>query len=150
MTGLHEFIIKLDRPLNETFKTESGLEFYGNDRFHVDRLSNRVAKVVSTPVFHETPIKAGYEVMIEPTIFHKQIYRAKEQDYTNLVDKEKGLWRVIPQMIILYRKDKSHQWEGYLQNVLVEPIIEKEKEIKSSLILPQAKIKFKRQMPTIV
>ena len=70
MIGLHEFIIEL-QPLNETFKTESGVELYGHKDFAVDRLSNRIGKVISVPVFQETIIKEGDEVMIEPSVFHK-------------------------------------------------------------------------------
>lgn len=137
MTGLRDFIIKLDKPLNETFKTESGLELHGHADFSVDRLSNRVAKVMATPLFVDTPIKKGYEVMIEPTILYKQSYQGVKQHYTSLIDKDEMLFKVTPNMIILYREHESDEWKGHLQNLMVEQIKEDEPVIKTSLIIPE-------------
>lgn len=145
MKSIREFIIKLDKPLNETFKTENGTELYAHADFSVDRLSNRVAKVVATPLFGDSPIKEGYDVMIEPTILYKQIYRGVKQHYTNLVDKNDMLFKVTPNMIILYRETPQDEWKGHLQNLMVEQIPEDEPIIKTSLMLPKmAKPKFKK------
>ncbi|WNH10049.1 hypothetical protein [Thalassobellus suaedae] len=151
MKGIRDFIIKLDKPLNETFKTEKGVEIYAHQDFSVDRLSNRVAKVMATPMFIETPIEVGYEVMIEPTILYKQIYRGVKQGYTSLIDKDDNLFKVTPNMIILYRKDENDTWKGHLQNLMVEQIKEEEPVIKTSLLLPEnSKPKFKKGVANVL
>lgn len=153
MKGLHDFIIELKKPLNDTFKTESGAEFYANKDFSVDRLSNRVAKVVSVPLFLESEIKDGYEVMIEPTILHKQIFQGVKQDYTSYVDRSKMHFRVTPNMIVLYRKDANTEWRGFGKNVLVEPIKQETAQVKSSvLIIPETvnETKYKKERVKLI
>lgn len=138
MQSLHDFIIELPKPLNETFKTENGVELYAHQDFSVDRLSNRVAKVVSVPLMGDTPIKEGYQVMFEPTILYKQIYKGVKQDYTHYVDKTNKLFRLTPNMIVLYRKDENDEWKGHGENLLLKPIEQKELPITSSvLIIPE-------------
>jgi len=145
MTGLHEFIIEIKIPLNDTFKTETGVELYGNEKFSVDRLANRIGTVINTPLFHDTDIEPGDEVMIEPTIFHKQIYRSVEQDYTRLVDKNKMWFRVTPAMIVLYKKNGSDEWKGYLKNNLVELVKKNAPKITSTLLyLPEEKEEYEQ------
>jgi len=146
MKGLHDFIIELKNPLNATFKTESGVELYANENFSVDRLSNRVAKVISAPIFVDTPIKDGYEVMIEPTILYKQSYKGVRQHYTSLIDNDNMWFKVTPNMIILYRKNENEEWRGYLKNVMVEQIKEEEGPIISKYIIhpESAKKTFKK------
>ena len=146
MQSIREFIIELQQPLNETFKTEGGIELYGDKDFSVDRLSNRIAKVISTPLFHKTEIKAGYEVMIEPTILYRQIYQGVKQDYTSLIDKSNMFFKVTPNMIILFRENDTCEWQGNLENVMVEPIEEVEPVISTFLIIPKsANKKYKKE-----
>lgn len=148
MKSLHDYIIELPKPLNETFKTEQGNEFYAHQDFSVDRLSNRIATVTSTPLFVDTPIQVGYQVMFEPTILYKQIYQGVKQDYTHYVDKSQKLFRITPGMIVLYRKDENDTWKGYGQNVLVKPIEENSIPITSSvLIIPETvkETKYKKE-----
>ena len=145
MKGLKDFIIKLDKPLNDTFKTEGGAELYAHQDFSVDRLSNRIAKVVAVPMFEDTPVKVGYEVMFEPTILYKQSYQGIKQGYTSLIDKDDNLFKITPNMIILYRKDKNDEWKGHLQNLMVEQIKEKEPIVETSFIIPDTvSVKFKK------
>lgn len=138
MKALHEFIIELPKPLNDTFTTEGGIELYADKDFSVDRLSNRVAKVISIPSYVDTPIKPGYEIMFEPTILYKQIFKKVKQDYTSYVDRKKGWFRLTPNMIILYRKDENDQWKGSGQNLMVQPIkVETPKVESEHLIIPK-------------
>ncbi|WP_339877068.1 hypothetical protein [Olleya marilimosa] len=148
MKAIHEFIIELPQVLNKTFKTESGIELHAHEKFSVDRLSNRVAKVIEVPRYiSNTEIKPGYEIMIEPTFMYKQNYKGIEQDYTNYIDRDKNWFRITPNMIILYRKDKNSQWKGYGSNCMLEPIEIKENKIESDfLIIPDTtKPKFERE-----
>ena len=124
MKGLNHFIIELKIDFKDTFTTEGGLELYMNKSISQDKLSNRIAKVISTPCFHETVIKEGYQVMIDPTILYNQIYQGIKQDSINIVDKKKGWYMLEPKEVILYREDSESEWIGYLENSLVEPVIE--------------------------
>lgn len=137
MQSLHDFIIELPKPLNETFKTENGTELFAHQDFSVDRLSNRVAKVKSVPLFMDCPIEEGDEVMFEPTILYKQIYQGVKQDYTHYIDKSQKLFRITPNMIVLYRKDEHDEWKGFGQNLLVEPVETKTTPVISGLIIPE-------------
>jgi co-chaperonin GroES (HSP10) len=149
MKSMTKFIIELKEPLKETFKTESGLELWANKDFSVDRLSNRIAKVVSAPLKHDSVIKEGYEVMFEPTILYKQIYQGWTQHYTALVDQKNMLFELAPSMIILYRATKNEEWKGYMGNCLLEPI--KDEVPKSSfLILPDNHVSTYKKGKAIV
>ena len=144
MKGLHDFIIELKTDFNETFKTENGVELYGNKDLSPERMSNRVAKVVNTPILHETEIQKGFEILIDPSILYKQIYREVKQESIHLMDKEKGYYKLDPKEIVLFRKDSNSEWKGYLNNSLVEPIKEDQDEIKSSLIIMPKKSGYKK------
>lgn len=151
MKSFTEFIVKLEKPLNKTFKTENGTELHAHQDFSVDRLSNRIAKVISAPLYFESPVKAGYEVMIEPTILYKQIYRGVKQGYTSLIDKDDMLFKLTPNMIILYRENDKDTWKGHLNNLMVTQITEEEPIIKTSLILPKnSKPKYKKGKAKVV
>lgn len=146
MKGIKDFIIQIENPYSETFKTENGVELYADKKFSAERLTNRIVKVVSTPFFHETPIKEGYELLIDPTILYKQTYQGVEQDYTNLVDEEKMWFKISPQMIVLFRKDKDSEWKGYLQNVLVEPIVIEQEILSKVILAPEKKKEYKKDV----
>ena len=142
MTGLHDFIIEMDVEFNETFKTEGGFEFYMNQKISQDKLSNRFGRVVSTPVFHDTEIEPGDEVLFDPTILYKQIYVYGTPDSPDLMDKEKKWYKIHPKGIVLYRKPGSEEWKGHLENSLVEPIMEEEPVVSSVILAPEKKTGF--------
>lgn len=128
MKGIKDFIIQLDKPYSETIKTESGLELYGDKRWSPERMSNRIGIVQETPFNHKTPIQIGYEVLIDPTILYEQMYHLTHgvQQSIFLLDRNKSLYKIEPNMIVLYRENKDSEWKGYLENGLYE-IPKKEK-----------------------
>lgn len=143
MQGLNHFIIHLPKDYNDTFKTEGGVELYADRRLSADRLSVRIATVVSTPLLHETVIQPGYEVMIDDTITRRQIYNGVEQESIFLVDKTQKYYKLEPGMVILYRENAECDWKAYGENVMVE-FIEKETEpapVSSLIILELPKKK---------
>lgn len=139
MKGTHHFIIEVKQAFKETFITEGGLELYGDKRFMGAKLTNRLAKVVSTPLLKNTVIKEGYEVMIDPTIFFSQSYeKTGKQDNQYILDTEKGHYKIEPNMIVLYRENTESEWKGFQENLLVEFVKERtEEKLKSSLILTE-------------
>lgn len=145
MQGIHHFIIQAENLYNDTFKTESGVELYGNVDFTAERQSNRVVKVISTPAKLQTEIKKGYELLIDFTPFYRQIYNGVKQGYQNIADKDKHWYWLEPSMIICYKspptpKGGVSEWVGYGENSLVKPILE-ENTIKTSLLLPNSEAK---------
>jgi len=135
MKGLHDYIIEIKEPFKESFKTESGLELYANKRFSADRLSNRIGKVIATPLFFEGVIEEGYEVLIDATILYEQIFNKKVQESIHLLDKDKMLYKIDPNLIVLYRENKDAEWKGFLRSLLVEPIKKEKEKLTSSLII---------------
>ncbi|SED10680.1 Co-chaperonin GroES (HSP10) [Tenacibaculum sp. MAR_2009_124] len=135
MQGLNNYIIELESPYNEKFKTESGIELFGNVDFTPERLSNRVAIIKGIPALCKGEIKEGYEVLIDFTVFYRQIYHGVKQWYNSVIDADKNLYHITPNMIVCYRESKRHEWKGFDKNLLVEPILEGD-EIESTLILP--------------
>lgn len=137
MKGTKNFIIQIENPYNETFKTEGGVELYGNVDFTYDRQSNRIAKVVGVPALFETEIKVGFEVLIDASPIYRQIYRGVKQWYQNVVDQEKNLFYLDKEMIVCYRKNAESEWIGFGENSLAKPLFEK-KNINTTLILPSS------------
>jgi co-chaperonin GroES (HSP10) len=144
MKGTNNFIIKLENPYSETFKTKGGLELYGNVDFTAEEQSNRVAEVISVPSLFETEIDDGYEVLIDATPIYRQIYNGTKQWYQNVVDEDENLYHLTSDMIICYRENKNSEWKGFLENSLVKPIMKETKvkdQIKTSLIITETERK---------
>jgi co-chaperonin GroES (HSP10) len=126
MQHIYNYIIKISNELNETFKTEGGLELYGHKDFSKDRLSNRYAIIVGKPlIFDDKILEIGTKVLIDPSVYYHSTHGDDDilQITTNTVDREKGLYAIEPQNIVLYEKDGD--WFGYLGNFLGKCVTEK-------------------------
>jgi co-chaperonin GroES (HSP10) len=121
MTGIKEFIIEVGRAFNNTLQYGS-LELYTDHRARQQEQSNRIGKVISKPLTINSEIEVGAEVLIDPTVLFEQVYENKVQESRFIVDRDKGWYRVTPDMIILYRNRNEETFLGNKQNLLVEPI----------------------------
>lgn len=131
MKGTHDFIIKSEREYNDSFTTEAGVEIFADKRFSADRLANRIATVVETPLLLDCEIKAGYEVMIDPTIYMRQNYERWGR-LENQWKQSDGTYKIPPGMIVLYRETPNDEWKGYDENLMVRMVETKiEKELIS-------------------
>lgn len=145
MKGIHDYIIEIAEPFKETFKTESGLELYANKSFSADRLSNRIGKVMEVPLLFDGIIKQGYEVLIDASILYEQSFKSVKQESIHLLDRDKMLFKINPNLIVLYRENENEQWKGFLNNLLVEPIEKKSQKLVSSLIIiPDEKATYEK------
>lgn len=155
MKGIKDFIIQIQKPYSETIKTEGGLEIYGDKRFSADKLTNRIGVIISSPVFHETEIQPGYEVLVDPTILYEQVYHLTggRQDSIFLVDKEKSYYKVDPALIVLFRVSENSEWKGYLENGIYEKVIDHtpQEKLKSDIIfIPESSTpKYKMGMAVL-
>ena len=120
MKGLHDFIIKLDYEFNDSFLTESGERIYADVRFSADRLSNRIADVMELPLkFKDCEIKKGYQVMVDPTILYQQHNATLGYIENNfMIDRKNGIYKISPDLIVMYRKNENSEWIGYGENFL--------------------------------
>lgn len=140
MKGTKDFIIQIDNPYSETFKTEGGVELYGNVDFTTERQSNRIAKVVGIPSLYESEIKVGFEVLIDASPLYRQIYEGTKQYYQNIVDARDNIFHLPKDMIVCYREKQNSDWIGFGENSLAEPLFEAQKverKIETNLILPE-------------
>jgi co-chaperonin GroES (HSP10) len=142
MIGYNDFIIKVDFVFAKTFTTESGLELHADSRLNQERLANRLAVVQEIPLnlINETPIKKGFQVMIDPTIFYENQYVATGVQQTPFtIDKNKGLYKIKNEMIVLYREDENAEWKANADNLLVRFKKEVVEEKKVGLIILEPK-----------
>lgn len=144
MIRIHDFTIKLDFEFAKTFKTESGLELHADVRFSADRLANRIATVLELPLsLTDSEIKSGYEVMVDPTIFYQQNYDViGKVENSFMIDRANGIFKISPDMIVMYRKDKNSKWKAFQNSFLAELESEITPEVKmGSLVIEEAKTK---------
>lgn len=119
MKGLVHFIVHIPQKYNETFKTKSGMELYGDRRWSPKEMANNVLDVIETPFIYDGPIQNGQKIFIDPTVLFQQIYsKGGEQENIHLVDREKNHYKVDQRLVIAYEKDGK--WIGHNDNLLVE------------------------------
>lgn len=137
MQSLRNFIVKTDAAFSDTIKTESGLELYVNQKISRERSSNRVLKVIEIPVnISDNEIQPGYEVMVDPTILYMQNYTGRgDQDNPFMIDRNNGLYKVEPKMIVLYRENEDAAWKAYGENTLVEFVKETTEKTSGGLFI---------------
>ena len=121
MTGIHEFIVEIGDAFHNTLEYGS-LKLYTDHRTQQQEQSNRKGKIISTPLKVETDIQEGAEVIIDPTVLFEQYYHGKAQESRYLVDKEKGWYRVTPDMVLTYKNPDATDVLGNKENLLVQPI----------------------------
>lgn len=126
MRGYRDFIVKADYEFAKTFKTEGGLELEGDSRYSYNRLANNIVTVMSAPyILEDCVIKPGYQVMIDTSIYFRQDYNTiGTQENPFMIDRAKGIYKIEPGMIILYRETPESEWTAYEDNALAEPIKE--------------------------
>ncbi len=134
MKGFREFIIEVGAAFTNTIK-HGDLELYVDYRHRQQEQSNRYGKVISLPMWSDTDIKVGSEVIIDPTVLFQQVYNGQLKASKFLVDEKKGWYRVTSDMIILYKNPEQTEFLGHKQSLFVTPIKTKVQELVSGIIL---------------
>jgi len=133
MKGVHEFIIEIKQAFDNTIEYGS-LKLHTDHRTKQQEQSNRKGVVISLPMSQSTHIKQGAEVIIDPTVLFKQVYNGEMEDSRFLVDKEKGWYRVLPDMVLLYKNPRDKEFSGSKQNLFIKPIKDEVTKIGSIFI----------------
>lgn len=121
MKGINEFIIEIGKAFNNTLEYGS-LKLYTDHKTKQQEQSNRNGKVISIPAKGESKIEKDALVIIDPTVLFEQIYNGKVQESQFLVNREKGWYRVTPDMVLLYKNPNKENYIGHLNNLFVTPI----------------------------
>lgn len=152
MTGLYEYVIHVDGHFNDKVETKSGVEIFVDRRMSFEKSANRVGTIISTPLFYDSILKAGYEVMFDPTLVYRPIYKSIEKDSPYLINSEKSLFKATASLIVLYREDSVSEWKGFGDNLIVKKIKEETEEAKSSILyIPESSsVKYKNWLAKIV
>lgn len=141
MKGYRDFIVKVDNLTEDKITTEGGLELFLDRRMSKKQVTNTVVEVVSTPCTYNGPVKAGFKLLVDPTIFFTQVYeKGGEMDSINLIDPKKNWYKVNPSMVIAYNEGPGFIWTGFEDNILVKKITETKKEplkMIGSIIVPE-------------
>jgi co-chaperonin GroES (HSP10) len=154
MKGIKDYIIHIQQRFTDTYKTEGGLELYGDHRWSAKEMANTIVDVIETPFFGKSPIKKGYQVFIDSTVVFNQTYqKTGDAESPFLVDKEKGWFKVSNDLIIAYRENKDSEWIAFGDNNLlsrIKNIEEAPKKIPSLIITPDSnKPKYKKGLCTV-
>ena len=85
MRTANHFIVELEKPINDTITTESGLELYIDTRFEGKEFEHRVTEgpVVSTPFKHDTGVEVGDTLYFHHLVVMQggQVLTEKENTY---------------------------------------------------------------------
>ncbi len=145
MRGIRDFVIYTDVVYNDTFKTESGLELFGDKRFLQKRLSQKEVVIKSCPFEYKGEDVTGWQAIIDPTIYFKNIFDHGEGQ-NNEVEGHKGHFTVQHNMILAVRKDETEEWQGFEKNILVKKVMDDSKEkVTSSGIITELSGKKEKQ-----
>jgi hypothetical protein len=136
MRGIKDFIVSIPKKYSDTFKTESGIEFYADRRFSIKKVANTIVEVVEVPFNYSGNIKKGSLLFIDSTVLMQQDYAiGGEQENINLLDKKNNLYKVEQCLIILYQVNKDCKWMAFGDYFLAEKIQIKKEFLTSSLII---------------
>ena len=141
MKHLRNYIIKIEgQEFNETFKTEGGMELYGDKDFTYKKQVNAYATIIEKPM-QGGILEKGTEIFIDRTIFYHFLYEDGRKHNTQFtIDKKEGLYHIEPEMIILY-KEKG-EWKGFDENFLaIQEYDIQEDVVKNGIIVDYNKKK---------
>tara|TARA_Y100000004_G_scaffold172240_1_gene208893 strand:- start:306 stop:905 length:600 start_codon:yes stop_codon:yes gene_type:complete len=79
MRSLNMFIVELDKPINDTISTDSGLELYIDTRFEGSEFKHRITDgpVIATPAKYDTGVEVG-----DTLYFHHLVVMQEGQKLT--------------------------------------------------------------------
>jgi co-chaperonin GroES (HSP10) len=143
MKTLDLFVVELEKQLNDTLTTESGLELYVDTRFN--EFEHRVTEgpVVSPPIKHNTGVEPGDTLYFHHLVVlnEGQALTGHENHYLVRYDPD----HTINNQAIGYKSSKSGHIHPLAGWALLEPVEQEELKTKSDVI---EVVELKKALPT--
>jgi len=143
MKTLDLFVVELEKQLNDTMTTESGLELYVDTRFN--EFEHRVTEgpVVSPPIKHNTGVEPGDTLYFHHLVVlnEGQVLTGHENHYLVKYDPD----HTINNQAIGYKSSKSGHIHPLAGWALLEPVEQEELKTKSDVI---EVVELKKALPT--
>ena len=143
MKTLDLFVVELEKQLNDTMTTESGLELYVDARFN--EFEHRVTEgpVVSPPIKHNTGVEPGDTLYFHHLVVlnEGQALTGHENHYLVRYDPD----HTINNQAIGYKSSKSGHIHPLAGWALLEPVEQEELKTKSDVI---EVVELKKALPT--
>lgn len=149
MQALNDFIVHIPKKYNDQWISESGMKWYLSEFHNKRELANVEVEVVATPLKLKTCIAKGDTLLIDIiSILDSQQYKFGNTGNHLSVDRKKGIYRVPKDLVLLYKKKNSSQWNCFQDKVVLEEIVEEVKQ--SGIIISDVRQKKKSQNTGIV
>ena len=143
MKTLDLFVVELEKQLNDTMTTKSGLELYVDTRFN--EFDHRVTEgpVVSPPIKHNTGVEPGDTLYFHHLVVlnEGQALTGHENHYLVRYDPD----HTINNQAIGYKSSKSGHIHPLAGWALLEPVEQEELKTKSDVI---EVVELKKALPT--
>ena len=143
MKTLDLFVVELEKQLNDTMTTKSGLELYVDTRFN--EFEHRVTEgpVVSPPIKHNTGVEPGDTLYFHHLVVLNecQALTGHENHYLVRYDPD----HTINNQAIGYKSSKSGHIHPLAGWALLEPVEQEELKTKSDVI---EVVELKKALPT--
>jgi len=143
MKTLDLFVVELEKQLNDTMTTESGLELYVDTRFN--EFEHRVTEgpVVSPPIKHNTGVEPGDTLYFHHLVVlnEGQVLTGHENHYLVKYDPD----HTINNQAIGYKSSKSGHIHPLAGWALLEPVQQQELKTNSDVI---EVVELKKALPT--
>ena len=145
MKTLDMFVVELEKQINDTISTDSGLELYIDTRFEGSEFNHRVTEgpVVSPPIKHDTGVQVGDTLYFHHLVVMNEGQVLTGQDNHYLVAYNPH--HTINNQAIAYKSAKSghiHLLAGWS---LLEAVEQEELKTKSDVI---EVVELKEKLPT--
>lgn len=149
MQAFNDYIIQIEKDFNDTIKVGE-VDLYLDKKMSSLRAANRVGKVVKLPINKEDAVAVGDEVVFDPTILFAGVIHETEQDSPYLIDKDKGWYRLPFDLLVLFRKKATDQWQTTEDLILLKPLDEQKKLTSSFLEIVSLKNEKTPNMAEVV
>ena len=145
MKTLDMFVVELEKQINDTISTDSGLELYIDTRFEGSEFNHRVTEgpVVSPPVKHDTGVQVGDTLYFHHLVVMNEGQVLTGQDNHYLVAYNPH--HTINNQAIAYKSAKSGHIHPLAGWSLLEAVEQEELKTKSDVI---EVVELKEKLPT--
>ena len=145
MKTLDMFVVELEKQINDTISTDSGLELYIDTRFEGSEFNHRVTEgpVVSPPIKHDTGVQVGDTLYFHHLVVMNEGQVLTGQDNHYLVAYNPH--HTINNQAIAYKSAKSGHIHPLAGWSLLEAVEQEELKTKSDVI---EVVELKEKLPT--